>query len=93
MAVKKYRVRFSLVFLFLFLSVTLCINFFHTESSINPNHNCPACQFQNSTIATNQIAFFHLPQLTLLEMLKTFEAFHYNSLCFVNPTSRSPPQV
>jgi hypothetical protein len=85
MAVKKYRVRFSLVFLFLFLSVTLCINFFHTESSINPNHNCP--------IATNQIAFFHLPQLTLLEMLKTFEAFHYNSLCFVNPTSRSPPQV
>jgi hypothetical protein len=26
-------------------------------------------------------------------MLITFEAFHYNSLCFVKPNSRSPPQV
>jgi hypothetical protein len=26
-------------------------------------------------------------------MLQTFESFHYQSLCFVNPTSRSPPQV
>jgi hypothetical protein len=93
MAGKKYRTLYNLIFLFFFLSVTLCINFFHTESSIHPNHNCPACQFQNSTLATSQINFFHLPQLTLLEMLKTFEAFHYKSLCFVNPTSRSPPQV
>jgi hypothetical protein len=90
---KKHRTISGLIFLFLFLSVTLCINFFHTENSIQPNHNCPACQFQNSTLATSQIDFFHLPQLTLLEMLKTFEAFHYKSLCFVNPTSRSPPQV
>jgi hypothetical protein len=93
MAGKKLRTLSSLIFLFLFLSVTLCVNFFHTESSIHPNHNCPACQFQNSTIATIQIESFHLPQLTLLEMLKTFDALSYNSLCFVNPTSRSPPQV
>jgi hypothetical protein len=26
-------------------------------------------------------------------MLQTLESFHYQSLCFVNPTSRSPPQV
>jgi hypothetical protein len=90
---KKHQTVSSLIFLFLFLSVTLCINFFHTEYSIQANHNCPACQFQNSTLATSQISFFHLPQLTLLEMLKTFETFHYSSLCFVNPTSRSPPQV
>jgi hypothetical protein len=90
---QKYRTVSSLIFLFLFLSVTLCINFFHTESSIHPNHNCPACQFQNSTLATAQFDGFHLPQLTLLEMLKAFEAFDYNSLCFVNPTSRSPPQI
>jgi hypothetical protein len=93
MAGEKHRPLSSLIFLFLFLSITLCINFFHTESSIQPNHNCPACQFHNSTLATSQINCFHLPQLTLLEMLKTFEAFHYKSLCFVNPTSRSPPQV
>lgn len=93
MVSQKYRILSGLVFLFLFLSVTLAINFFHTESSLHNNHNCPACQFQNSTIATAKIDAFHLPQLTLLEMLKTFEAFHYNSLCFVNPTSRSPPIV
>jgi hypothetical protein len=93
MASKKHRTLSSLTFLFLFLSITLCINFFHTESSIQPNHNCPACHFQNSTLATSQINFFHLPQLTLLEMLKTFKAFHYESSCFVNPTSRSPPEV
>lgn len=93
MVCKKHQTLSSLVFLFLFLSVTLCINFFHTENSIQINHNCPACQFQCSTLATTQINFFHLPQLMLLEMLKTFETFHYNSLCFVNPASRSPPQI
>jgi len=93
MAGKKHQKLSSLVFLFLFLSVTLCINFFHTENSTQTNHNCPACHFQNSTLATSQINFFHLPQLMLLEMLKTFETFHNNSLCFINPSSRSPPQV
>jgi low temperature requirement protein LtrA len=91
MAGRKLRTISNIIFLSLFLSITLFINFFHTENTIQPNHNCPACQFQNSTLATNQINFFHLPQLVLLETLKTFEIFHYSNLCFINPTSRSPP--
>lgn len=93
MAVKKHHRLSVLIVLFLFSAITLSIHFLHTESSIQGNHNCPACHFQNSTIATQQANVFHLPQLMLLEMLKTFEAFHYNSLCFVNATSRSPPNI
>lgn len=93
MTCKNHQTKYSLVFLFLFLSVTLSINFFHTENSNQTSHDCSACHFQNSTFATSQIDFFHLPQLRLLEMLQTLESFHYQSLCFVNPTSRSPPQV
>lgn len=91
MAGRKLHPIFNLAFLALFFIITLSINFFHTEDSLQSNHNCPACQFQNSTFATSQINFFHLPQLVLLEALKTLENFHYSHLFFINPTSRSPP--
>ena len=87
---KKYS---NLIFLFFFLAVTLFINFFHTEHALQASNACPACRFQNSTLATSQIHFFHLPQLSLLETLKTFETFHHNQLFFITPSSRSPPQI
>jgi hypothetical protein len=91
--VKRYKKLFCLKFLLTFLFLIVFINFFHTEKNIQSNHFCPACHFQNSTLATNQINFFHLPQLHLLEILRTLESYHYSQNCFLNPTSRSPPQI
>jgi hypothetical protein len=87
---KKYS---NLIFLCVFLAVTLFINFFHTEHALQTSNACPACHFQNSTLITSQITFFHLPQLSLLETLKTFETSHYNQLFFITPPCRSPPQI
>lgn len=92
MSTKRIKL-FNLAFLFIFLLLNLFINFFHTEKNFQPNHFCPACHFQNSTLTTNQINFFHLPQLYLLEILKKFESFNYWQVCFLDPTSRSPPQI
>lgn len=84
---------FNLAFLFVFLSTVLVINFFHTELTLSRDDNCPACHFLNSTFATSQISFFHLPQLCLLETIQAFESFHYKQISITNPTSRSPPQI
>jgi len=91
--IKKHKSLFHLIFLSTFLSLTLFINFFHTEKNVRSSDFCPACHFQNSTLTTTQINFFHLPQLSLLEILKTFESFNYKEIYFIEPTSRSPPQI
>jgi hypothetical protein len=89
----KTKKFFNLAFLFIFLLVTLFINFFHTEKNILKNDNCPACHFLNSSITTSQINFFHLPPLSILGALKTFELFRHTYIPIITPSSRSPPQV
>ncbi len=91
--VKRHKKLLCLKSLLIFLFLTLFINFFHTEKTVQPNHFCPACHFLNSTLATNQINFFHLPQLYLLEILKKIESFNYWQVFFIDSTSRSPPQI
>jgi hypothetical protein len=86
-----YRKQFNIVFLFIFLFLILTINHFHTEDTLKRTDNCPACQFQNSTLMTAQIPFFHLPPLSTFEMLKSFESFCISHLFYVIPSSRSPP--
>jgi len=90
---KRYKKYFNLAFLLTYLFLTLFINFFHTEKNIKSDHSCPACHFQNSTLTTNHINFFCLPQLSLLELLKTNESINYWQIYFADPTSRSPPQI
>jgi hypothetical protein len=91
--VTRYKKFLCLEFLLIFLFLILFINFFHTEKTGQSNHFCPACHFQNSTLAIDQINFFHPPQLYFLEVLKAIESYHYSQNCFLNPTSRSPPQI
>jgi len=75
----------------LFLLLTLFINFLHTEDSLQASKSCPACHFQNSTLATNPTPFFLLPRLALLEMLKILDALCINSPAYIESASRSPP--
>lgn len=87
----KHAKLFNITFLIIFLSLNLFINFFHTRNELNKNDYCPACHFQNSTLATSPITPLYLPQLTLLEILKIFESFHCNQSYLIIPLSRSPP--
>ncbi len=86
-----HRERFNIAFLFIFLILILTINHFHTEDTLKRSDNCPACQFQNSTLMTAQIHFFLLPQLFPLESLRIFESLTLCHLFFIKPSSRSPP--
>ncbi len=78
-------------FLMGFLTVTLGINFTHTERTLGSSDYCPACHFQNSTFTTSQIDFFHLPQLVLLDSLDWCEPYQIHETLSVSPLSRSPP--
>lgn len=89
---RRYRKDFNIAFLFIFLGLILSINFIHTEDTLQRSNSCPACQFQSSTLATAQINFFHLPQLSVLEVINIFESIHVQQLVYITPSSRSPPQ-
>ncbi len=91
--VKGSKRRLNLIALFFFLFVILSINFFHTEIILTGNDNCPACQFQFSSLITTQINFFHLTPPLLLGLLNSSESFNYAFILFVQPSSRSPPQA
>lgn len=91
--IKKYEKLFNVAFLLIFLFVTLLINFSHCEKKVRSSHSCPACHFQNSTLATSHINFYQLPPLFTVETLKSFESFQYKHLFFIHPTSRSPPLI
>lgn len=78
---------------FLFLFIILSINFFHVEKTLCSGKCCPACQFQTSTLITNQLDFTFTPQLAFLAVLKIYETFQYHFLLDLDPPSRSPPLI
>jgi len=92
MSIKRIKL-FNLAFLFIFLLITVSINFFHTEKTTKGNDNCPACHFQNSSLNTGQINFFHLPPPSISGILRTFKSFNYTFIFTIDPSSRSPPQI
>lgn len=92
-SILKHQKLFNILFLAVFLFLSLFINFFHIEDCLQSRDTCPACRFQNSTLATAQIPFFHLPQLTLLDILQTIESDICQQGYIIHPLSRSPPSV
>ena len=90
---KKHKSQLLLAVLFIFLGVALSINFLHTETNTYNHNNCPACHFQNSTLVTHLINFFHLPQLTSLATLNPADFFSCYQVYIILPASRSPPNA
>lgn len=90
---KRCRKYLNLGFLFLFLFAVLFINFFHTEKSFERDNTCPACNFQNSSLATSQINFFCLPPLSSLISPMLNLSFNYIYLSSSDSSSRSPPHI
>lgn len=91
--IKKHEKLFNVAFLFAFLFVILLINFSHCEKKVHSSPFCPACHFQNSTLATHHISFYQLPPLFILETLNSLESLQYKHIFFIHPTSRSPPLI
>jgi len=83
----------NLLFLSLFLSITLFVNFFHTEKTVKDNPFCPACHFQSSSFTTNTVNFFIPTQLFFLGNLKVFEYFNYRTFFCLDFSPRGPPQA
>ena len=77
--------------LLMFLILTLGIDFFHTEKTPQESKDCPACHFQNSIFMTAQINFYHHPELTLIQIVKSCQVIPYHSLTYTVPSTRSPP--
>jgi len=89
----KRKKLFNLVFLFVFLIITLFINFFHSEKTLTSSDNCVACNFLNSTFMTSQINFFILPKPSALGILEAFYSFNYAYIETIQSSARSPPQA
>ena len=83
----------NLLFLAFFFSITLFINFLHTEITLTKTDNCPACQFQTSALSTCQIAFFHLPPPPINGFVDSAHIIEYICFYSVETSSRSPPEI
>lgn len=89
----KCKNHLNFAFLFIFLIVTLFVNFFHTEKDIKNNKFCPVCHFQNSFLVNCHINFFNFTPPLLLGLLNSPESFNYTYILSIHPSSRSPPQA
>ncbi|MBN1272711.1 MAG: hypothetical protein JXB26_10630 [Candidatus Aminicenantes bacterium] len=90
---KKLKIPLNVGFLCFFFLLTLFIHFFHTEKNLQSSNECPACHFQNSTLTTQQIHFFHLPPLIHLGDLNTSERIDSSQQIVIEALSRSPPLI
>lgn len=90
---RKNRGALFLVVFGSFLLVTLLVNFFHTEKTIDSKCSCPACRFLTAAVAAGQIDFFSLPQLIFLSTPDSLESPCVKEVFILSLFSRSPPQA
>jgi hypothetical protein len=87
--------RLVIVFLVAFASVTLSIDFFHTEGrNPGPGRNeCPACHFHSSSLSVSPAAGIVLPALVCRIRPATVEADRRIEVPVLSLSSRAPPQA
>ncbi len=88
---QKNRQLVNLVFLIAFLAVTATINICHTETGLQADPSCPACNFKSTCLATAVIHFFQLPVISPIEIMNYFVAVNYVDEVIPKTASRSPP--
>lgn len=79
--------------LLLYGAVTLGIGFFHTEDSFAGQRDCPACQFQNSSLSMSPAALIILPPLVCSGIVPSIEPLRAGEAVVLSRSSRAPPQV
>ena len=87
---KKSAVFFCL---FVFLFVTIAIQFCHTEKTLRSNYQCPACHFLSSSLSAGIVIVFVLPQIIPLESLIVADILPDENPLPADLLSRSPPQA
>jgi hypothetical protein len=83
----------KLAFLTYFLALILCVNFLHVEKGFSEETNCPACQFQRSSLGTILVAVVVLLPLVVVSRVELPESRPYESRYNPETVSRAPPVV
>ena len=81
---------FFLYMLFFFAFVAF-INFFHSDSILEKEPDCPACQFQQSNIALAFILFLFLVIFNCLRLLPGIDIISDYFVPLSRERSRAPP--
>lgn len=84
---------FFVLFLFVFAFLTLFVDRFHTERTLKPSTTCPACQFHNSSIATQSVPYLYRPPVVQIEPVEAVVLPEYGPLVTIDIVPRGPPQA
>lgn len=80
-----------LIYLFYFFIFVAFINFFHTDSILDCQQDCPACQFQRSNIALAFILFLFLITFICQRLPAIEDSFPLFFIPHFFEKSRAPP--
>ncbi|MDD8026102.1 MAG: hypothetical protein PHI34_06290 [Acidobacteriota bacterium] len=92
MTQRQRKILLVSLLLALFVSVAIA-DFRHTEKTCKPDPNCPACQFQSSSLTVSTIDFFVPPALPFFAYLESTRVQDEVDSALVSRTSRAPPQA
>jgi len=90
---ESHRKAAGIVFLCLFVALTLLIDFFHVEKTPKANPSCPACQFHSSSLATQAVPYLYRPVIDFIEVVETTIFLSYDRLVSIDLSPRGPPQA
>jgi hypothetical protein len=89
---KRNRIA-GVALLAVFCSLTLLVNFFHEEKTIEGGQACPACQFLSSSIATQVAQCLFIPRLEFIDVIEPFLVSRDERIVSVDRSPRGPPQA
>lgn len=89
----KERFLLSLAAVLVFGTVTFGIGLFHTEETISGQRDCPACQFQSSSLSVSPTALISLPPLVCRGLIPSVEPLRVGEVVLLSGSSRAPPLI
>ena len=86
----------AVILLLVFLCIVASIDFFHTETALQVNENCPACHFHNSIPSLSHYdvcTTLQPPRRLVEETPAATESIQCFQVYLDQPSTRAPPQV
>jgi hypothetical protein len=90
---ERARTGLRIAVLVFFVTITLGINFAHTEKSFAGGKDCPACHFLTSSVSIGPGVVLMLPALLCQGTLPAVEHCRTFEVVVLFTSSRSPPQA
>ena len=82
-----------IVLLLTFVTLTLGINFLHSDAGPGAGRECPACRFLSSSLSTSPGPIIVVPALLCRGTLALAESPAFGEAVVLDRSSRSPPQA